>query len=99
MKTSSFKYRVRKKLESDGFSVAPVADADYPADLLAIRNGRTHAYLCKAHGRINRPELERLRAFSQIFRIQFFIAKETFPERAIQILALDEYAQRFAIAK
>lgn len=75
-KIPSFKYRVQNLLEKDGFSVASVADSLYPVDLLAIRDGQTRGYRIKAHGKIYKAELLKLRAFAHKLRISVFIVKE-----------------------
>lgn len=74
-KLPAFKHRVQYLLEKQGFSVAPVADSEYPVDLLAIRNGEARGYRCKAHGKIYKKELQKLRTFARELRINVFIVK------------------------
>jgi Holliday junction resolvase len=75
MKKPSLKYRVQCKLEKEGFAVAPVADSTFPVDLLAIRDGKTRGYRVKAHGKIYKEELKKIREFAHEFRIAVFITK------------------------
>ncbi len=63
-------------LEKEGFFVAPIADSTCEIDLIAIRNGETRGYRVKAHGKIYKQEVLKLREFSRILRIKIFIAKE-----------------------
>lgn len=72
----AFKHRVLHLLQKDGFSVAPVADSTFPVDLLAIRNGETRGYRCKAHGKIYKEELLTLHKFAHKLGIRVFIVKE-----------------------
>ena len=72
----AFKHRVQRLLETQGFSVAPIADSEYPVDLLAIRDGQTRGYRCKPHGKIYNEELQKLRTFAHKLRISVYIAKE-----------------------
>lgn len=71
-----FKYNVQCHLEKQGFAVAPIADSTFPVDLLAIRKGKTRGYRCKAHGKIYKEEVQKLRTFAHKLEIQVFIAKE-----------------------
>ena len=71
-----FKFNVQCHLEKKGFAVAPIADSTFPVDLLAIRNGETRAYRCKAHGKLYKEEVQKLRKFARKLRIKVFIAKE-----------------------
>ena len=72
----AFKHRVQRLLETKGFSVAPIADSGYPCDLLGIRKGVARGYRVKAHGKIYKEELQKLRTFAHKLRISVFIVKE-----------------------
>ncbi len=71
-----FHLRLSKFLEAEGYVVLPVRCSDYPVDLLAVRNGKTKAYKCKFHGKVYKPEMEKLRLFSRQTGIDTYIAKE-----------------------
>ena len=72
----AFKHKVQHKLENEQFIVAPIADSTFPVDLLAIRNGETRGYRVKAHGKIYKEEVQKLRKFAHKLKIKVFIAKE-----------------------
>ena len=58
----AFEYRVKRKLERDGFFVVRSAGSHFP-DLLAVKEGVPYAVECKRDaGRVTRMELERLAA-------------------------------------
>jgi len=86
-----FKHRVQRLLEKDGFSVAPIADSAFPVDLLAIRNGEMRGYRVKAHGKIYKEEVQKLRKFARKLRIKIFIAKEN-REREIVMWDAEAYS-------
>ncbi len=87
-----FKYKVQHRLERQGFSVAPIADSTFPVDLIAIRNGETRGYRCKAHGKIYKPELQILRKLAQKLKVRIYIAKEN-GAREIVIWDAEAYSQ------
>jgi len=89
--TYVFKHRVQRLLEKDGFSVAPIADSTFPVDLLAIRNGETRGYRVKAHGKIYKEEVQKLRKFARKLRIQVLIVKEN-REREIVMWDAEAYS-------
>ena len=86
----AFKHRVQLLLEAKGFSVAPIADSEYPVDLLGIRKGVTRGYRCKPHGKIYNEELQKLRTFAHKLEIAVYIAKER-PGREIVMYNAEEY--------
>jgi len=87
----AFKHRVQHFLEKQGFSVAPIADSTFPVDLLAIRNGETRGYRVKAHGKIYKEEVQKLRKFARKLRIQVLIVKEN-REREIVMWDAEAYS-------
>jgi len=58
----AFEYRVKRKLEREGFFVVRSAGSHFP-DLLAVKGGVPYAVECKRDARrVTRAELERLAA-------------------------------------
>jgi len=57
----AFEYRVKRKLERDGFFVVRSAGSHFP-DLLAVKDGVPYAVECKRGASVTRMELERLAA-------------------------------------
>ena len=69
-------YRVKRILESRGFSVLPIRSCKYPVDLLASKDDKVRAYCCKLHGKLYKPEMRKLAIFGRQTGIPVFIAKE-----------------------
>jgi len=56
----AFEYRVKKRLEREGFFVVRSAGSRFP-DLVAVKDGTPYAVECKKDlGRLSRGELEKL---------------------------------------
>ncbi len=78
---SSFKYRVRLRMESEGWTVFPICDSDSPIDLLCFRaryeKNMTVGIRAKAHGHVYQQEREALVALGKELRIGIFYVHES----------------------
>jgi hypothetical protein len=63
MNIKSFKYRVLRKLESEGFRVHPIWNDNHrcPFDLISVNpKGKVAGVKCKQHGHLSKEEKEEL---------------------------------------
>ena len=79
MKThnDSFKYRVLRKLESDGYKVHPIYNDNHrcPFDLLSVNpKGKVAGIVLKPHGHPTKPEKEELLWYG----MPIFVASEKY---------------------
>lgn len=61
----SFKYRVQRRMEKEGWTVFPICDSDIPIDLLCIRNKEITGIRVKPHGHIYSAERNELIEFGK----------------------------------
>ena len=57
----SFKYRVQRRMEKEGWTVFPICDSDSPVDLVCFRGGKPLGLRVRAHGHIYQSERDNLR--------------------------------------
>lgn len=77
----SFKYRVQRRMECDGWTVCPICDADSLIELLCIRvvGGRREivGIRVKPHGHIYKKEWDALSTFGNKLHISIFHVHES----------------------
>ena len=63
----SFEYRVKRRLEADGYYVVRSAGSKGKVDLLAVKDGNAAFVQCKRHGAIDKEEANKLYEISLQF--------------------------------
>ena len=87
---SSFKYRVQRRMEKEGWTVFPICDSESSIDLLCFRTGSVVGIRVQAHGHIYDKERDVLSRLGAKLHIGVFYVHEA-PGRELAFTILRKY--------